>query len=105
MKKLKILEKHVRKAIIDYLNIKGVFWFWNLQGLGSYPGLPDLACVYRGYFIAIEVKRPGGKLSDNQQIFKDNVLMNGRWSGRVQTCIAIVADDVQIVMDLVEELK
>ncbi len=36
---------------------------WQLHG----TGLPDLLCYFRGRFFALEVKSPGGKLTEAQR--------------------------------------
>jgi hypothetical protein len=43
-----------------------------LQGLGSYPGTPDLEGAIRGRHFYIEVKTKTGKLSDRQKLFQEN---------------------------------
>ena len=35
------------------------------------PGLPDLLVFHRGRFTFAEVKRPGGKLTKPQKVFRD----------------------------------
>lgn len=62
-------ETKIKKQIKDYLNLKRVFWWWNVQGLGSFRGLPDLMAVKDGKIYGIEVKTEKGKLSENQKEF------------------------------------
>lgn len=38
---LKVSENDVKAIVKDYLDIKGIFHFHNLQGMGSYLGVPD----------------------------------------------------------------
>lgn len=47
-------------------------------GVGS-PGGADLIGLYRGRFLAIEVKTPTGRLSDEQKRFQQLVDRNGGW--------------------------
>lgn len=71
--KFKISENDVKAQIKDYLTIKGWFWFYNLQGLGSYDGIPDFIAIKNGRTIYLEVKKPGGKQSPGQIEFEWNI--------------------------------
>lgn len=63
-------ESEIRAQIKEFLEWQGWFVFYHLQGLGSYPGLPDLQAVKDGRTIYIEIKRPGGRQSANQKKFQ-----------------------------------
>ena len=63
-------ETQEKKAIKDYLNLKGVFHYHNLAGLGCFPGLADLTAIHNGQVYQIEVKAKGGKQSENQKMFQ-----------------------------------
>lgn len=78
IKKIPLKEKDIRKQICDYLNLKGYFWFYNLQGLGAFKGLPDIFLVVKGKpIIAIEFKTEKGKLSEHQKTFEQKIEANG----------------------------
>jgi Holliday junction resolvase len=64
------LESDIRRQIISYLEIKGWFVYYNLQGLGSYPGLSDLVAVKNGRVVHIEVKAKTGRQSERQEKFQ-----------------------------------
>ena len=59
-------ETSIKTAIKDYLNLKRVFWWYNLAGIGAYKGLPDIFAIHKGVIYGIEVKAPRGRLSDYQ---------------------------------------
>jgi hypothetical protein len=40
-------------------------------------GVPDILCLREGRFIGIEVKTPGGHLSDDQAMFGRDIVKNG----------------------------
>ena len=64
-----ILEKDIASAIKTYLRSLGAdVFFWKEHG-GPYgtSGVPDIICCYKGHFLGLEVKRPGGRLSDLQK--------------------------------------
>jgi Holliday junction resolvase len=63
-------ETAIKKQIKDYLKIKGWLCFYNLQGLGSYPGIPDLTAIKDGRVLQIEVKTLKGKQSAKQVSFQ-----------------------------------
>ncbi len=61
-------ETQIKKAIKDYLKLRGLYYWHNLAGLGAFPGLPDINVLDSdGCEWAIEVKAPRGKLSENQK--------------------------------------
>lgn len=102
----KILEKHIQRDIMQYLRHKG--WvvvkaptsgIFNKDRQTYIPlgqkGISDLlCCAPGGKFVAIEVKAEGGKLSDHQAVFLDEVRRAGG--------TAIVAYSLDKVIELVE---
>ena len=77
MNKPKITENDVKRVVKDYLSIKGWFNFPLTAGMGSYPGLPDRIAIKNGRVLFIEVKRPGGKQSDHQRQFQNDIWFKG----------------------------
>lgn len=89
----KPLEKEIQAAILDYLawNSKQkdyMFWRQNTGGIWdkdhframpkySMKGVPDICVIKDGFFIGLEVKRKGGKQSDDQKIFENEVKAKG----------------------------
>lgn len=83
-------EKELLKACKDWLSYQKL-WFARLEGGGkilSTPrgkmlaksaqlGLPDLIIVHNGTFYGIELKVPGGFLTDKQQKVLDLITENG----------------------------
>jgi len=63
-------ENEVRAQVKEYLQWQGWFVYYNLAGLGSYPGLSDLVAVKAGRVVHIELKRPTGKQSEVQRQFQ-----------------------------------
>lgn len=51
-------------AVVEYLNRAGA-----VVCRISSKGVPDLLVGYRGTWIMLEVKQPGGKLKDSQELF------------------------------------
>jgi hypothetical protein len=80
-------EQAIQAQILAYLRLKGYFvWKNSTVGIkkpdGSYipshaKGVSDiLGLTKEGRFLAIEVKRPGGKLSPHQEAFLEAIRAN-----------------------------
>ena len=52
--------EHVRSAKADATRLRA-------QGLGVVAGVPDIIAVRSGQMYCLELKAPGGKLTDNQR--------------------------------------
>ena len=97
--KLKLSERQIKEQVRDYLAARGLFSFALLQGLGSHPGLPDRVIHIReagqtyGQVIYLEIKAPGGKLSEHQKAFKQQCEESG-----------IIYAEVRSVDELIELL-
>jgi Holliday junction resolvase len=77
LKDRKKLEKEITKEIREYLKYRGIFHYKNWQGLGSAKGVSDIIGIYKGRFLAIEVKTERGQLSDHQEIFLNTINHEG----------------------------
>ena len=92
-------EAEIQAAILDYLRLKGRFFWRNNSGAfktergGFYrvgtPGAPDIIGCVDGTFFGLEVKTPKAKLSDAQQAFAHLLRAHG---GRYETVRSL--DDV-----------
>ena len=70
-------ESDIRKQIRDYLRWSGWYVYYNLQGLGSYPGLSDLVAIKNGRVIHIEIKALKGMQSEKQIAFQQHIKAAG----------------------------
>ena len=64
-----MLERDIVAAIKRYLLTLGdAVFFWKEHG-GPYgcAGIPDIICCYKGRFIGLECKLPGGRLTELQK--------------------------------------
>lgn len=75
--KSKILEADITKAIRKLLRQHGIFHFKHFGGFAGRKGVSDILGIYKARFLAIEVKRPGNKLTDAQVKFLKEVSDNG----------------------------
>ena len=95
MKKFKITEADITTRIRNYLMIRRIFHWKVWQGPMSQPkGVSDIIGCYKGRFLAIEVKKPGGKLT----------LMQAKFLAQVEDAggIAFVARSLD---DVINKLK
>jgi len=86
-------EETVRRAIREALTARGAAVISTTGAYGG-AGLPDYIACYRGRFLAIEVKRPGGRTTELQEV----------WLARIRAAggIAFVA---RSAYEAVEALK
>lgn len=73
-----MLEKDIVAAILRHLKSVPECFAWKTHG-GMYgtAGIPDIICCYRGWFLALEVKTPTGKLTRLQEITIERIRAAG----------------------------
>ena len=98
--RIKVTETDIKRIVIDYLDLMHISHYHNLQGLGCYPGLPDRVMHYRGRVHYLEIKTPAGKLSQHQQDFRDQCLIDGIGYHVIRSL-----EDIQWVVEDGKELK
>lgn len=94
-------ESEIKAQILDYLELHGALPFITGQKARTKfksrymrRGLSDIAAIWKGGIaLFIEVKKPGGKVSDDQLLFISDVKKRG--------AIAFIADDLS---DVIKEL-
>ena len=85
---LKISEKHIQKAILDYLAYKKILHYRQNSGAfktesggymrtASVSGLPDIVAIKDGLYIGLEVKTATGKQSKEQKAIQDRITVAG----------------------------
>lgn len=101
--KPKLSERHVQGQILNWLERKGIFHYRQNTGgaklKGFYvkfgkKGAPDIVAICEGRYVAIEVKREGGKQSAAQIEYMNNVIVAGG--------LYILADRLEDVTQLLE---
>ena len=95
-----MLERDIVAAIKRYLASLGsdVFYFKEHGGPYGTAGVPDIICCYKGRFLGLEAKLPGGKLSELQSRAISKILRAGGLAGRVES-----VEDVKALIHLVDE--
>lgn len=102
-------EQEVKRQISDFLNFKGIFFWWNHStGLydpinkkyrkrnGRYDlnGTSDILGIYKGKLLAIEVKAGSNRPSQHQTLFLTRVIEQGG--------VALVAWSIEDVIELLD---
>lgn len=84
-----IKESQIQKAILQYLQIKGVFCFVNkttgtfdpvrksFRANTTHKGVSDILGIYQGRFLAVEVKSKTGRPTPEQTKFIEDVNNEG----------------------------
>ena len=76
---LKVTETEIRNDIRNFLRLHGWKVVRIVQSVLSEKGIPDLIAVRGGQTVWIEVKRPTGKLSKEQEEFLEDLEDHGGW--------------------------
>ena len=84
-----MLEKEIETNILNFLELLPECFAWKNNNFGTYGahrkaksrflpnGVPDILGIYKGQFLAIEVKQPKKKLSPEQIEFINNIKIQG----------------------------
>ena len=90
-----MLEKDIVAAIKRYLGTLGEdVFFWKEHGspYGT-SGVPDIICCYKGRFLGLEAKLPGGRLTALQKQALEKINRAGGIARRVES-----VDDVKAII-------
>ena len=90
-----MLERDIVAAIKRYLATLGEdVFFWKEHGgaLGT-SGIPDIICCYKGRFLGLEAKLPGGRLTALQKRALEKINRAGGIARRVES-----VDDVKDII-------
>ncbi len=106
-KKGPISEKAIETQILTYLNYLPRCFAWKNNSVGIYDsrrgvyrnnknkyainGVADILGVYMGRILCVEVKRPGGKLSKDQDNFINRIKQMNGLAG-MATCLEDVKE-------------
>ena len=77
LKDRKKTEAEITQECRHYLKECRVWHYKQWQGLGSLHGISDIIGIYKGRYLAIEIKRPGLSPTDKQQAFLERVYDEG----------------------------
>lgn len=83
-----------QKEILTYLDSRGDIFHFKIHQQSFYTstrGIADILAVYKGLFLAFEVKSKSGRLSGHQKLFKKNVEV----AGGIFTVVRCVDDVIE----------
>ena len=82
-----MLEREIVAAIKKYLSSLGSdVFFWKEHGsVYGTNGVPDIVCCYKGRFLGLECKRPGGRLTELQKRAIEKINRAGGVACRVES--------------------
>ena len=82
-----MLERDIVTAIRKYLASLGSdVFFWKEHGsVYGTNGVPDIICCYKGRFLGLECKRPGGRLTELQKRAIEQINRAGGFACRVES--------------------
>lgn len=92
------LEKVVQNKIIAYLKHKRVYHF-RFQAQSNLNGLPDIICLYKGFFLGLELKREKGGAPTQLQLKKIKAINDNGGIGVIVRSVEEV-DDIFILIDI-----
>lgn len=87
-------ESKLSRQIMTELRKRGAFVWKNHGGPTMMAGLPDIAGVYRGFFISIETKMPEGREPTSIQLLRHAQI---REAGGVVKVARSVADALEVL--------
>lgn len=90
------LQKRIQNLIIK----RGGYVNKNWGNMTSKPGIGDLTCCYKGYYLSLEVKEDDGKPSLAQGIHCRKV-----WHAGGMAYIVWSVEEVEIILDIIDRLN
>lgn len=91
-------ETAVKKEIVAYLDTLPECWHVAYHNMGyGKRGVPDRLVCYRGRFLGLEIKAPGGKATAWQERCIEDIIIAGGFAGVVRS-----VDDVRTLLDVVD---
>lgn len=91
-------EADLQARILKWLRSRGGWWVKFPAGPYAPAGVPDILGCYRGRFVAIEVKKPGGGVTKLQAATQERIAKQGQ--GLVATAFSL--DDVRELLDNID---
>ena len=94
-----MLERDIVTAIKKYFALLGSdVFFWKEHGsVYGTNGVPDIICCYKGRFLGLECKLPGGRLTELQKRAIEKINRAGGVACRVES-----VEDVKRVIERVD---
>lgn len=93
-----MLESKVQESIISYLKKNRIYHF-RFQAQSNLNGLPDILCLYKGFFIGLELKREKGGTPTGLQIRKIKAINDNGGIGLIVRSVY----EVEMLLDVIND--
>lgn len=92
------IESKVQEEIISYLKKNRVYHF-RFQAQSNLNGLPDIICLYKGFFIGLELKREKGGKPTSLQLRKIKAINDNGGIGLIVRSVY----EVEMLLDVIND--
>ena len=93
-----MLEGKVQESIISYLKKNRIYHF-RFQAQSNLNGLPDIICLYKGFFIGLELKREKGGTPTGLQLRKIKAINDNGGIGLIVRSVY----EVEMLLDVIND--
>lgn len=93
-----MLESKVQEDIISYLKKNRIYHF-RFQAQSNLNGLPDIICLYKGFFIGLELKREKGGTPTGLQLRKIKAINDNGGIGLIVRSVY----EVEMLLDVIKD--
>ena len=95
-----MLESKIQKDILAFLKRNRVYHF-RFQAQSNLNGLPDIICLYKGFFLGLELKRENGGAPTQLQLRKIKAINDNGGIGVIVRSV----DEVETLLKEIDEGK
>lgn len=92
------IESKVQEEIISYLKKNRIYHF-RFQAQSNLNGLPDILCLYKGFFIGLELKREKGGTPTGLQLRKIKTINDNGGIGLIVRSV----EEVNILFSVIDD--
>lgn len=93
-----MLEGKIQEGIISYLKKNRIYHF-RFQAQSNLNGLPDIICLYKGFFIGLELKREKGGTPTGLQLRKIKAINDNGGIGLIVRSVY----EVEMLLDVIHD--
>lgn len=87
---MKNKETELQSKVISYLDGRRIFNF-RYQAASNQYGMPDIICIYRGYFVGLELKTDDGKPTELQLRMLNAIKQAGGYADIIRSVTDIIS--------------
>lgn len=87
---MKNKETELQEKVISYLNGREIFNF-RYQAASNQFGMPDVICIYKGFFVGLELKTDDGKPTELQLRMLNAIKNAGGYASIIRSITDIIS--------------